>query len=154
MRIPSHQPASEGRSTGYRSWTADRHPLKNAVSEQGPYGRAGTSVSCRPRDQATALRQASPVRRLMISKPLPFVCTAGVSARRGHLLQDRHNSRRFAGRYQIASWLPRHIPKFIKCRHIEPRISHIEERGLAWPVRAERMSMSTWVSSARVAVGE
>ena len=73
MRRPSHQRASEGRSTGYGSWTADRHPLKNAVSEQGPYGRAGTSVSCRARDQATALRQASPVRRLMISKPLPFV---------------------------------------------------------------------------------
>ena len=119
VRRPSHQPASEGRLTVYRSWTADRHPLKNAVSEQGPYGRAGTSVSCRARDQATALRQASPVRRLMISKPLPFVCNAGVSARRGHLLQDRHNSRRFAGRYQIASWLPRHIPKLIKCRHID-----------------------------------
>ena len=58
--------------------------------------------------QATALHQASPVRRLMISKPLPFVCTAGVSARRRHFLRDRHSSQRFAGRYQIASWLPRH----------------------------------------------
>jgi hypothetical protein len=39
--------------------------------------------------QATVLHQASPVRRLMISKPLPFACTAGVSARRGHLLRGR-----------------------------------------------------------------
>jgi hypothetical protein len=48
----------------------------------------------RPCAQAMALHQASPVRRLIISKPLPFVCTAGVSARRGHLLRGRRSSPR------------------------------------------------------------
>lgn len=72
----------------------------------------GAVISCAARTvrrlcvQATALHQASPVRRLTISKPLPFVCTAGVSVRWVPLPRGRRSSPRFAGIFQTASRLP------------------------------------------------
>jgi hypothetical protein len=57
----------------------------------------------RPCVQTMALHQASPVRRLMLSKLLPFACTAGGLARWEHLPRGRRSSPHFAGIFQTAS---------------------------------------------------
>ena len=68
-----------------------------------PNGAPRVAVTVRFCGQATPRHQANPVRPLMLSKLLPFACTAGELARWKHLPRGSRSSPRFDGIFQIAS---------------------------------------------------
>ena len=79
------------------------------------------AVTVRFCGQATPRRQANPVRPLMLSKLLPFACTAGELARWKHLPPGSRSSPRFDGIFQL-------LHNFLDTQPTE--FSRLEERGL------------------------